>query len=715
MSCLLPLLASISYGSKEVLRQGSRGGLEPSVTQMPPKSQKPASSKAKPSDEAKEEPLQAVVVADTFESKFAPFALERPRCLLQLANVPLIEYTLEFLASAGVQECYIYAGAHVDQIETYVNASRWNSSSSPFQKFIFLRCAATCVGDVMRDLDQKHILVGDFLVVSGDVICDFPIERAMRKHKMRKEKDKNAIMTMLLRESGTTSARTLPTFVIDPSRDRCLHYEESQPSAAYGLHIDPEMLKSAELDIRQDLVDCRIDICTPDVLSLWSDNFDNQSPRKDFLYGILKDYELNGKTVHTYIAQSHFAARVADLPAYAKLSDHILEGSVSGFRVDHSIFPDAHYSGLRDGPKYGRNVIRSRPVHIDSRSIIGAETSIGANTTIRSSVTGQRCHISKNVTIEASYVWDDVTIGRNAKIHRAIIGSEAFIGDDCIIGEGALISFGVQIASGTHIPPGVRITKAVHSGGQVESDKELVGTEGVGHEYDDEDEDDNGESAGPSRLIYPEAAYADSASTLASDMSEPSSPINGSRSQSFATSISDDDVNDRFQHDTVAILLQRMQEGKQADDMLSELMGLRFSGGADEVQVRKAVAGAMGRRISSQIEEGVPAADASRRTLHAYHHLVRRPQTEQTSQEQVDFILDLQRELTRRREGGKVLLFMTKDLYDLEVFGEETFLRWWKNPESNAEPEMVEVRRQTEQFIEWLESAESESEDEESD
>ena len=56
---------------------------------------------------------------------------------------------------------------------------------------------------------------------------------------------------------------------------------------------------------------------------------------------------------------------------------------------------------------------------------------------------------------------------------------------------------------------------------------------------------------------------------------------------------------------------------------------------------------------------------------------------------------------------------MSKDLYDLDIFGEEPFLRWWNDEESSSEPEMAEVRKQTEQFIEWLENAESESEEDE--
>jgi translation initiation factor eIF-2B subunit epsilon len=680
---------------------------------MAPKGSKPAVGKSKPAEESKEDPLQAVVLADTFENRFAPFTLERPRCLLPLMNVPLIEYTLEFLASVGVQEVFVYAGAHVDQVETYIDASQWRLPSSPFRKLAFLRSVATSVGDVMRDLDQKHILVGDFIIVSGDVVSDFPISAALKKHKARREKDKNAIMTMLLREttsSPTLSSKRVSTFVLDPATDRCLHYEESATGAAFGVHVDPEILKSSELDIRQDLVDCRIDICTPDVLSLWSDNFDNQAPRKDFLFGVLKDYELNGKTIHTYIAGNQYAARVADLPSYVQLSRDVMDGSVTALQIGNNVFPNSHYTESRQRPRLGEGVIQSRPVYIDNKTLLGSGTSVGAMTRIKQSVFGQRCHIGKATSIEGSYVWDDVLIGDNVTISRAIIGSEVSIGDNCTIGEGALISFGVKITNGTEVPPGVKITRAQSRGGSKSVDELVVGAGGEGCEYsDDEDED----AEGVPGMIYAQSSFAESASTLASDLSEPTSPVVGSRSQSFATNISEDDVPDRFQHDTVAILLQRMQEGKHVDDMLSELMGLRFSGGADETQVRKAVAGALARRISSQIEEGMSAAEASRQTLTAYKTLIRREQAEQSNDEQVEFLLSVQHELTKRKEGGKVLLFLTKDLYDLEVLGEEPFLSWWINPRSSEAGSMAAVRAQTEQFIQWLKSAESESEEDE--
>lgn len=125
---------------------------------MAPKNQKGSSSnKQKPQEEEREDSLQAVVGSlppglerkthinahrflqiltkrdsDLILSKSRGYVLTLDRsngmlknfqCLLPLANTPLIDYTLEFLASAGVEQVFIYCGAHTDQLEEYIKYS----------------------------------------------------------------------------------------------------------------------------------------------------------------------------------------------------------------------------------------------------------------------------------------------------------------------------------------------------------------------------------------------------------------------------------------------------------------------------------------------------------------------------------------------------------------------------------------------------------------
>ena len=97
-----------------------------------------------------EQPLQAVILADSFTKTFRPITLEQPKVLLPLANVPMIEYTLEFLAEAGVAEVFVFCCSHCEKVVEYIANSRWAKrvprssqpalASSPARSFRRGRC-----------------------------------------------------------------------------------------------------------------------------------------------------------------------------------------------------------------------------------------------------------------------------------------------------------------------------------------------------------------------------------------------------------------------------------------------------------------------------------------------------------------------------------------------------------------------------------------------
>ncbi|KAL4874517.1 nucleotide-diphospho-sugar transferase [Aspergillus karnatakaensis] len=679
-----------------------------------------------------EETLQAVVLADTFETRFEPFTLDRPRCLLPLANTPLIEYTFEFLANAGVEEVFLYGGAHSDQLESYITASKWRAPSSPFKQFTFLKSTSTSVGDVMRDLDGKHLITGDFLVVSGDVISNLPIEGALAKHRARRQADKNAIMTMILREAGRNhrakASSVSPVFVVDPTKDRCLHYEEIDHHSPESsrLTIDSEIITTfSEIDIRQDLIDCNVDICTPDVLSLWSDSFDYQTPRKQFLYGVLKDYELNGKTIHTHIIQDHYVARVRNLKAYDAVSKDVISRWAYPLCPDTNLLPGHNYE-LRKGTLYQEpGVTLARSCVVGRRTVIGRGTSLGDKTTVKDTVLGRNCKIGKNVTLDGAYLWDNVVIGDGTTVRQAIVADDVLVGKNCTLEPGSLVSFGVKIADGVTVSEGRRITNAYREeeGATPDSDPEVVGEGGKGYEYvpyEDEDEDETASNAS-SGLIYNMANLSlstDSISTLSSEISG----YGGSRSGSFATSVSDDEEQDsHFVQDAAASVFDSLRDGVSSDVVQLELVSLRMTANAADHDVRRAVATAFMKRIAQLMEGGQGAGDAVRDIFGKYHEIIERAIFDRESSaktDQVDLLLLFQQDLVHRLRGDTVLLFAAKELYELEVIEEEAFEQWWADERSSATEEMRKVRSQTQQFIDWLADAEEESseeEDEESD
>jgi len=54
----------------------------------------------------------------------------------------------------------------------------------------------------MRDIYTHGIVASDFVLVSGDLVSNIRIDEVVRAHKERCRVDKQAIMTMVVKESG---------------------------------------------------------------------------------------------------------------------------------------------------------------------------------------------------------------------------------------------------------------------------------------------------------------------------------------------------------------------------------------------------------------------------------------------------------------------------------------------------------------------------------
>lgn len=209
----------------------------------------------------------------------------------------------------------------------------------------------------------------------------------------------------------------------------------------------------------------------------------------------------------------------------------------------------------------------------------------------------------------------------------------------------------------------------------------------------------------------------DSISTLSSEISD----YGGSRAGSFATSMSDDEEQDsHFVQDAATSVYDSLRDGVTSDVVQLELVSLRMTANASDHEVRRAVTSAFMKRVAQLMEGGQGAGDAVHDILSKYHEIMERALFDRDSikkPDQVDLLVLFQQELVHHPRGETVLLFVAKELYELEVVEEEAYDQWWVDERSNNTEEMRKVRSQTQQFIDWLANAEEEesSEEEESD
>ncbi|KAH6653265.1 nucleotide-diphospho-sugar transferase [Truncatella angustata] len=701
-------------------------------------------------EDKREDVLQAVIIADTFQTRFLPFSLEKPRCLLPLANTPIIEYTLEFLAMNGVQEVFIYAGAHQEQIESYIRRSRWTtlSRACPFSHLEFVRVSdARSIGDFLRDLDNRSLIEGDFVLVHGDLVSNISLESALAAHRARKEANRDSIMTLVLREGGQGEHQTkvkgiTPIFAVDPRAKRCLHYEEMDPlQADHHLTLDPDLLKTRELDIRSDLIDAQIDICTPDVLAQWSESFDYELPRAQFLHGVLKDYELNGKMIHTEIVSEGYGARATNLHMFEAVSRDVLGGWAYPFAPDTNLVKGHSYQRWED------NVYREDDVHFgtDSRvrnAVIGRDVRIGSESAVIGSFIGRNCIIGNNVQIRDSFLWDDVTVEDGAVIEHSVIAEFSHIGKNSQVGNGSLIASGVNISDNITLPKASVLSTISAEGVSVASDTELLGPQGKGakfHDPDFDELDDDDPYLLQKSLNYSLDGYdldESDVSTLASEDEYDEDDdqylsAGGDQSRSRLSSFASDDSSggaSTFVSEAVHGLLEVLR-GESGGDFSSEkleFMSLRLASNASDTSVRRAVATAFVRRAVELMNAdggGFSHDKAAETTLTerdgAKEFIIEVGVGNGSRSEQVDFAVALQKacvstsRVIEIASAGTLCAAFFKNMYEQEIIDEDAIQAWWADERSSESDPMVGIREKCQTLVQWLEDAEEEDSEEE--
>lgn len=536
-------------------------------------------------------------------------------------------------------------------------------------------------------------------------------------------------MTVILREAGihhrTKSINRRPVFVFDPTIDRCLHYEERHVSGRGDRYIslDPDILSShGEIEIREDLIDCQIDICTPDVLGLWSDNFDYQSVRTSFLFGVLKDYELHGKTIHMHILADQYAARVKSLRAYDAVSKDMMGRWIYPLCPDSNHVPGQNYQ-YTSYKTYQESAVRlSRTCKVGAGCVMGRDTVIGDGSTIDGSTLGRGCKIGQNVHIEDSYLWDNVVVGEGSTITKAVIAAGAVVGKGSIVEAGTLLSYKVRVADNITINGSQKITCAQlgDSSNNKRTDTSIVGDGGEGYDYA-ADSDTDSDASDFSTQLYriPRASESDSSiSTLESNDLESEEAEDRSRRPSVLSETSDDSVpNKDFHLEATASILDGLQKEDLPENIFLELNAFRMTLDASQHEVRRAVVAAFIKRITSLGSSEIGAREAVNRVISKYRSVIERIIFDKESNDkldQVDFLLCVQRELIHREKGETYLLFVAKEVYDLELIEEDGILQWWADTRS-TEGGMTKVRGLTQQFVTFLEEAEEDESEEDED
>lgn len=408
-------------------------------------------------------PRQAVIIADSFNSRFKPITIEKPRCLLPLVNTPLINYTLQLLVNNGFYDIIIFCCAHADKIRKYVNENDWIrvDGRATIQIIALQQCFS--LGDALREIDSQSLIRGPFVLVTGDIVSNMDLRAAMNKHQQYKEQDKSAMMTCVLKKvmpgHSTRGIEDDVVIALNADSNRLLGFQNANRKK---LFYELDMFAENEIvDFRYDLMNTHICLCEAHVPSRFADHFDIQD-MEAFIKGTIGGEELSGETVYTYTMENHYAARVSNLRTYAAVSQDVINRWVYPMVPDNctdlnGTVAEDQYIFRRRGIYYPNSVTPSKAV-IKQNTVIGPGTVIGRDTIITDTVIGKTCDIGDNVLINNSFIWDEVTIKDNCIIENAVLCSGAIVKSGTTVQKGCILSFDTAVGPSVILPPNIRVT-----------------------------------------------------------------------------------------------------------------------------------------------------------------------------------------------------------------------------------------------------------------
>ncbi|XP_059312141.1 uncharacterized protein LOC132063565 [Lycium ferocissimum] len=708
-------------------------------------------------------PLQAIILADSFTTKFRPITLERPKVLLPLVNAPMIDYTLAWLESAGVEEVFVFCCAHSKQVIDYLDKSNWFGQPN-FTVTKIESHNAISAGDALRLIYEQHVIRGDFILVSGDTVSNMSLSQALKEHKERRRKDSNAVMTMVIKQSKPspiTRQSRLGTeelfMVIDPETKQLLYYEDRVDNFKGYLSLDKALLTdNTSISLQNDKQDCYIDICTPEVLSLFTDNFDYQHLRRDFVKGLLVD-DIMGYKIYTHEIHSSYAARIDNYRSYDTISKDIIQ------RWTYPLVPDVQFFGNsatkleRQGMYRAPEIKQSRSSKIGPFTVIGTGTSIGNDTEISNSVVGEGCSIGSNVTIEGCYIWHNVTIEDGCKLKHSIVCDGVTMKTGAALEPGVVLSFKVVVGRNFLVPAYSKVSLlqqpikqdsdeeleyADNSSGITESpsvsgtlDKlneeertELpdsqeyeVGDGGVGFIWlvsEGGQEEEWKHSVAPipvDKLVAIMQITNDEADIPNEDGAF--LPPSGELGPDSITNDSNEDAEDIrddsviFEREVEATFQRAVEEDVTDDHVILEVNSLRLS-------YNMASADCAGALFYSVMKLALDTPHDSPNEL--YKNVVTSVKKWEkllkyylpSIDEEIEVILKFEEMcLESAREYSPLFLEILHHLYDQEIIQEEAILDWASEKEGAEESDKIFVKK-SEKFIQWLKEA-SEEEDEE--
>jgi mannose-1-phosphate guanylyltransferase / phosphomannomutase len=360
--------------------------------------------------------MKAVIMAGGFGTRLRPLTMNIPKPMVPIVNIPIMHRIITLLKKNGITDIVALVYYQPDVIMNY-----FKDGKDFGVNITYVRAEADfgTAGSVKNA--ENFIGEDEFLVISGDVLTDIDLSKAIEYHH-----DKKSKATIVI----TRVKNPLPYgIVIVRDSGEIIRFLE-KPS--WG-------------EVFSDTINTGIYVLDPSVLEFIPYKQEFDFSKNLFPLLLEKKFPFYG-----YIAESYWRdiGTLNDyLEAHLDCLAGLVEIEIKGERIE-----------TPKGVIYvGENVEVADYERFEGVVVIGNNTRIGKKAKIINSVIGSFCEIEDECEIIDSVIWDRTRIKRRAKLTLDVIGYDNFIGEGAEINENVFISDRCTIGNSAKLLPNIKL------------------------------------------------------------------------------------------------------------------------------------------------------------------------------------------------------------------------------------------------------------------
>ena len=352
-----------------------------------------------------------------------PLTLTRPKSMLPLGPVPVIEHLIKHLTKCGFEEVILTVGYLSDQVRSYLG----DGSKLGAKIHYSVEPEDLLLGTAGSVKLLSHLLSERFLVIQGDTYTEIDLSEAVKAHT-----------------KGGADATIVVKSTPNPWLFGAVEHDRSGFITCFREKPRPD-------EHRSNKVSTGIYVLEPEVL-----DFITQHPC-DFAKNVFPKMLASRKRMLAYEGNGYWVD-VGSREGYIEAQKHILRKHMEETKSSIWMLGEA---------TVGREAKLEGPVLLDSGVKIDDGALVGPYANILSG-----SNILSNSAVVLATLFEGVTVGSGSRISESIIGEKAVIGEqvtveESIIGQAALIKKKVQVKSGCRVWPNVVVEEGEEVKGTV--------------------------------------------------------------------------------------------------------------------------------------------------------------------------------------------------------------------------------------------------------